>query len=250
MAKQPTSRATGGAWQWQRTAQTQRALLDAAREVFTEQGFTEASIADVVERAGSSVGSLYHHFGGKSELFLALYQEHQFAHEEAAREAVAAAKQAGETDATELFCAGARAFLDGTWQRRDLALLFFAGDGPPGFEVIKRRRGREWIGQNDALLRLPDTALDRLYAAILTNIISEGAREVAMAKTRRQANQIIDAVIDYVGRLMADGAWKPAADPADSAGSAEAIEADAETPPAARPATRAASRRSGARATG
>ncbi|HEY6480684.1 MAG TPA: helix-turn-helix domain-containing protein [Streptosporangiaceae bacterium] len=211
MAKQPTSRATGGAWQWQRTAQTQRALLDAAREVFTEQGFTEASIADVVERAGSSVGSLYHHFGGKSELFLALYQEHQFAHEEAAREAVAAAKQAGETDATELFCAGARAFLDGTWQRRDLALLFFAGDGPPGFEVVKRRRGREWIGQNDALLRLPETALDRLFAAILTSLIGEGAREVAMAKTRRQANRIIDAVIEYSQRLMDGGAWKPEA---------------------------------------
>ena len=250
MVRQPTSRSSSGAWQWQRTAQTQRALLDAAREIFTEQGFIEASIADVVERAGSSVGSLYHHFGGKSELFLALYQEHQFAHEEAAREAVAAAKRTGETDATELFCAGARAFLDGTWQRRDLAMLFFAGDGPPGFEIMKRRRGREWIGQNDALLRLPDTALDRLYAAILTNIISEGAREVAMAKTRRQANQIIDAVIEYVGRLMADGAWKPAADPADSAGSAEAAEADAEAVPAARPATRAASRRSGAQATG
>jgi AcrR family transcriptional regulator len=209
MAREPASRATGGAWQWQRTAQTQRALLDAAREIFTEQGFTEASIADVVERAGSSVGSLYHHFGGKSELFLALFQEHQFAHEEAAREAVAAARQAGETDATELFCAGARAFLEGSWQRRDLALLFFAGDGPPGFEVIKRRRGREWIGQNDALLRLADTALDRLYAAILTSLIGEGSREVAMAKTRRQANRIIDAVIEYSRRLMNGGSWKP-----------------------------------------
>ena len=69
----------GGAWQWERTAETRRALLDAAREVFAEQGFSEASIADVVERAGSSVGSLYHHFGGKSELFLALWQEHQAA---------------------------------------------------------------------------------------------------------------------------------------------------------------------------
>jgi AcrR family transcriptional regulator len=215
MVKQPTSRATGGAWQWQRTAQTQRALLNAAREVFTEQGFTEASIADVVERAGSSVGSLYHHFGGKSELFLALYQEHQFAHEEAAREAVAAAKRTGETDATELFCAGARAFLDGTWQRRDLAMLFFAGDGPPGFEVIKRRRGREWIGQNDALLRLPDTSLDRLYAAILTSLIGEGAREVSMAKTRRQATRIIDAVIEYARRLMNGGAWRPETGAAD-----------------------------------
>src|ERR1700678_2713827 len=113
MARQPTSRSSSGAWQWQRAAQTQRALLDAAREIFAEQGFAEASIADVVERAGSSVGSLYHHFGGKSEIFLALWQEHQFAHEAAASEAVAAAKQAGEADATELFCAGTRAFLEG-----------------------------------------------------------------------------------------------------------------------------------------
>jgi AcrR family transcriptional regulator len=227
MARQPTGRSAGGAWQWQRTAQTQRALLDAAREIFTEQGFTDASIADVVERAGSSVGSLYHHFGGKSELFLALWQEHQLAHEEAASEAVAAARQAGMTDPTELFCAGARAFLEGSWQRRDLAMLFVAGDGPPGFEVVKRGRTREWIGQNDALLQLPDTALDRLYAAILTSLIGEGAREVAMAKTRRQANRITDAMIEYARRLMADGAWKPA----EAAGPAVATRAPVATRP-------------------
>src|SRR5215470_18720857 len=102
-------------WQWGRTAQTQRALLDAARDVFTKQGFAEASIADVVERAGSSVGSLYHHFGGKSELFLALWHEHQRTHEEAASQAVARLRAAGVTDTTELFCAGARAFLEGSW---------------------------------------------------------------------------------------------------------------------------------------
>src|SRR5215470_12688421 len=111
-------------WQWGRTAQTQRALLDAARDVFARQGFAEASIADVVERAGSSVGSLYHHFGGKSELFLALWQEHQMAYEAAASAAVAEARKAGLTDPGELFAAGARAFLQGSWQRRDLALLF------------------------------------------------------------------------------------------------------------------------------
>jgi len=225
MVRQPTSRSSSGAWQWQRTAQTQRALLDASREIFTEQGFAEASIADVVERAGSSVGSLYHHFGGKSELYVALWQEHQQAHEEAASKAVAAARQSGMSDATELFCAGTRAFLEGSWQRRDLAMLFFAGDGPPGFEVMKRRRSGEWIGQNDALLRLPDTALDRLYAAILTNLIGEGAREVAMARTRRQANQIIDAVIEYARRLMDAGVWKAAAEQADADGEAAPGEA-------------------------
>ena len=204
------SRSVGGAWQWSRTAQTQRALLDAAREVFAEQGFANASIADVVERAGSSVGSLYHHFGGKSELFLALWQEHQVAHETAASQAVTAARQAGVIDPATLFSVGARAFLEGSWHRRDLAMLFVSGDGPPGFATERRRRGHAWISQNDALLRLSDTSLDRLYAAILTSLIGEGAREVAAARSRRQANEIIDAVIEYARRTMADGPWKPA----------------------------------------
>ena len=209
MAKELTSRAASGAWQWGRTAQTQRALLDAAREVFADQGFSEASIADIVERAGSSVGSLYHHFGGKSELFLALWQEHQQAYEQAASTAVAAARQQGVTDPAELFAAGARAFLEGSWQRRDLAMLFSTGDGPPGFELMKRHRGHEWIRQNDALLRLTDISLDRLYAAMLTSIIGEGAREVAASRTRTQAGRVIDAVLEYVARLMTGGPVRP-----------------------------------------
>jgi AcrR family transcriptional regulator len=204
-----TVRQAAGAWQWGRTKQTQQALLGAAREVFAEQGFSGASIADVVERAGSSVGSLYHHFGGKSELFLALYTEHQAAHEKAASEAVAHARRAGETDPTELFCVGARAFLEGSWHRRDLAMLFLSGDGPPGFELTQRRGNHEWISQNDALLRLDDTSLDRLYATILTSVIGDGARELAACKTRRQANVIIDAVIEYARRTMTGGPWKP-----------------------------------------
>jgi AcrR family transcriptional regulator len=212
MARQLKDGPAGGAWQWSRTAQTQRALLDAARLVFTKHGFSDSSIADIVDQAGSSVGSLYHHFGGKSELFLALWQEHQLAHEESASRAVAEARKRGVTDRGQLFETGARAFLLGSWQRRDLALLFASGDGPPGFEVAKRRRGREWIGQNDSLLRLTDTAADRVYAAILTSLIGEGAYEVAAAKTRRQADRIIDAVAEYARRLMAEGPWHPAAD--------------------------------------
>src|ERR1700683_259769 len=106
--RQPGTKAACS-WQWGRTAGTQRALLDAAREVFVEQGFAEASIAEVVHRAGSSVGSLYHHFGGKSELFIALWREHQAAYEEAASNAVAQAKRAGVTDPFELFSVGAKA---------------------------------------------------------------------------------------------------------------------------------------------
>jgi AcrR family transcriptional regulator len=209
MTEAQARRPGSGSWQWGRTAQTQRALLDAARDVFTRQGFAEASIADIVERAGSSVGSLYHHFGGKSELFLALWQEHQLAYEQAASAAVAAARKSGVSDPAELFAAGARAYLEGSWARRDLAMLFSTGDGPPGFELMKRHRGHEWIRQNDALLRLSDTSPDRLYAAVLTSLIGEGAREVAAAVTKTQAAEIIEAVIEYARRLMAAGPAHP-----------------------------------------
>jgi hypothetical protein len=74
---------------------------------------------------------------------------------------------------------------------------------------MKRRRGREWLVQNDALLRLSDNSFDRLYVTILTSLIGEGGREVAAARTRRQAGQVIDAVIEYVRLLMTGGPWRP-----------------------------------------
>jgi AcrR family transcriptional regulator len=50
-------------------------ILDAALSAFTEKGFTAATVDDVRRRSGASVGSIYHHFGGKEELADALYAE-------------------------------------------------------------------------------------------------------------------------------------------------------------------------------
>lgn len=216
--RQPRARASAGGWQWTRTAETQRALLDAAREVFTEHGFASASITDIVERAGSSVGSLYHHFGGKGELFLALWEDYSAAQEEAAGRAIAQAQRAGVTDARALFSAGAKAYLESCWQRRDLAVLFAAGDAPPGFGTLMRADGCQWIGQLDSLDGLTGKSSDRLYVAILTTLVREGAREVAVAQNRRQATRTISAVLEYVRRLMADGPWQPPVRPAAPAG--------------------------------
>ncbi|HZZ54643.1 MAG TPA: hypothetical protein VFE26_10210, partial [Trebonia sp.] len=57
---------------------------------------------------------------------------------------------------------------------------------------------------------------DRVYAAILTSLIGEGAYEVAAARTRRQAEKIIDAVTEYARRLMAGGPWHPGNEPSSS----------------------------------
>jgi AcrR family transcriptional regulator len=203
MARSAGNAATGGnAWQWSRTAETRRVLLNAAREVFCEQGFAEASVAAVVERAESSVGSLYHHFGGKTELFLALWEEHQATHERNAVAAVATARAAGEgDDPLALFIAGARAFLEGSWQRRDLARLFMDGDGPPGFELVRRTRSREWVRQNGVLLGAGFDPVDRLTVAVLTTIIGEAGREIATCSSKRQANKITEAAVVLIRRL-------------------------------------------------
>jgi AcrR family transcriptional regulator len=49
--------------------QTRARLLDAAKEIFEENGFLEARISDISERAGLSHGAFYHYFDSKEQVF-------------------------------------------------------------------------------------------------------------------------------------------------------------------------------------
>ena len=120
-----------------RAQATRASLLAAARAVFSESGFAEANIADVVSRAGASVGSLYHHFGGKADLYLALFEDYQMRQEERAAAAVRGARTEGERDPFDLFLVGAGAYLRGCWEERELARMFLAGGGPPPSRNIR-----------------------------------------------------------------------------------------------------------------
>jgi AcrR family transcriptional regulator len=50
-------------------AETRARLLAAAKEIFEENGFLDARISDIAERAGLSHGSFYHYFDSKEEVF-------------------------------------------------------------------------------------------------------------------------------------------------------------------------------------
>ncbi len=52
-----------------------RQILDAALELFLKAGVGNCRLEDLLERSGASVGSFYHHFGGKPGLAAALYLE-------------------------------------------------------------------------------------------------------------------------------------------------------------------------------
>jgi len=188
-----------------RAAGTRGALLTAAREVFTSSGFAEASIAEVVARAGASVGSLYHHFGGKADLYLALFEDYQSRQEERAAAAVRESRLQGVRDPAELFLVGSRAYLRGCWDERELARMFLAGGGPPGFELIARRRYREWIRVNAALLHAEEQPLGDTLVLVLTSVVAEAGSEVAVQDDANDAYNLADEVLELIGRITGPG---------------------------------------------
>jgi AcrR family transcriptional regulator len=198
----------GMALMQRRALDTRSSLLLAAREIFAEVGYTQANVADVVARASSSVGSMYHHFGGKSELFVALYREFEDRQGRRADDAVREAIAAGERDSVRLFAAGARAYLRGAWEERDLArLILVSGDTPPGFEQEHRSGFLAWVRRSGGLLRGPDggepvtSAAERAYAVVLTSAIGAGAGEVTGEPDEEHATALADEILKLVDRL-------------------------------------------------
>ncbi|TDE43081.1 TetR/AcrR family transcriptional regulator [Nonomuraea mesophila] len=195
-----------GSRRWSRSSGTRDTLLRAAREVFLAKGYAEATVADIVEASGISVGSLYHHFGGKPGLFLALWEQFMRGQEERTAKAAKAAEGTGER-----FLAGARAYLEGSWEHREVARLFLENDGPIEFVPLRRRRGWDWIGGNKRLLGLADTRESHVLVVLLTTMMGEAGREVAACETGEDARVTIDEVIRLVRRLLptADGVAGP-----------------------------------------
>ena len=184
-----------------RARATRAALLAAAREAFAAGGFADANITDVVARAGASVGSLYHHFGGKADLYLALFEDYQRRQEDRAATAVRTARVQGVTEPSDLFLAGAAAYLRGCWEERALARMFLTGGGPSGFELIARRRYREWIRVNAALLRADEQPMGDTLVLVLTSVVAEAGSEVAVQESEDDAHRLADEVIELVARM-------------------------------------------------
>ena len=181
----------------ERGAATRVALLVAAREVFVESGFAESGVTDVVSRAGASVGSLYHHFSGKADLYLTLFDEFQIRQTQRTKQAVQAVRAEGENDPMRLFIAGARAYLEGCLAEREISALFLRGDGPPGFEVIMRDRLRQWAKRNATLFEGDEGAL----VVVLTGALAAAVSEVALSEDEDASRVLAEDVLAIIGQI-------------------------------------------------
>jgi AcrR family transcriptional regulator len=184
-----------------RGAATRSGLLAAAREVFISQGYAEAGVTDIVALAGASVGSLYHHFSGKADLYLTLYEELNSELAERTRSAVRRARDNGISDPMQLFLAGARAYLTMCVEHRELARLFVRGDSPPGFDLVWRQRLADWVTKNSEYFARGREPLDSAVAIVMTGAMIVAVAEVAYAADVVRARRIVDSVIEVLSRL-------------------------------------------------
>jgi TetR/AcrR family acrAB operon transcriptional repressor len=54
---------------------TKQNLLVAGLEVFSRKGYSATRVEDIAKQANVTTGAIYHHFGGKSELYIALVEQ-------------------------------------------------------------------------------------------------------------------------------------------------------------------------------
>ncbi len=103
----------------ERKAQTRTAILEAAAEVFLERGYRAATVEDIAQAAGFTIGALYANFSSKSELLLELFERHN----ERLTNEIARAVEAGASPEEQLDQAASR------WMR-------FIADEPAWYALL------------------------------------------------------------------------------------------------------------------
>jgi AcrR family transcriptional regulator len=138
-----------------------RLILSCALACFNELGIQATTVETIRERANSSIGSIYHHFGNKDGLIAALFfaaLDDQLALTHPRLQAAASAK-----DAIEVLV---QTYLEWVTQQPELARFMSqarasVADGPFGQELLQRNKERygrmlEWLekGVNEGSVRV------------------------------------------------------------------------------------------------
>ncbi|HEX3284182.1 MAG TPA: helix-turn-helix domain-containing protein [Mycobacterium sp.] len=183
---------------WARTDATQQRILDAATLVFSKRGFSAATMADIVEHSGASIGSIYHHFGGKKELFLAIYDRLSA---DVERQIAEAAQGSADLDSRQAFAVHTRAYLDAIWANRRAAMMIASGDVPAGFERLRRKNSLTFFHRWMGVLDVGASKRGQLLSRILIAIMSEASLMVTACDGPNEVGEVSDATIEWVARL-------------------------------------------------
>lgn len=183
---------------WAKTDATQQRILDAATDVFAARGFTAATMADIVDHSGASIGSIYHHFGGKRELFLAIFERLAADINSRIDSAGVRATELGPRRALE---ANARVYLEAIWANRRAAMVLTSGDTPAGFDAVLRSFMLKGFRRWTSVLELDTSPRGRLLTRILVAVMVEASAMVIMCVDSAGVGPITDATVEWIDRL-------------------------------------------------
>lgn len=114
---------------WSSSDAVRGRILDAALNEFQERGYASATMTDIVQSSGASIGSIYHHVGGKEDLFSACYDRLRTALLESIEiDPEGAMPEPGTWE---------EGYLRAVHEDRAACMVFLSVDTPPGFELSK-----------------------------------------------------------------------------------------------------------------
>ena len=193
-------------------ADTRQALVDAARKLFTEQGYAATGTEEIVAAARVTRGALYHHFHDKTDLFRAVME--QIAREVAehlidAELSRSASPSLGRStaqppaDAWDEVRDGLRAFLDLCVVTDDFQRIVLV-EGPAvlgheAWDELVARHGSnlltEWLSRAVEQGRIAPVPIEPL-TGLLIAMISESSLYIARADDRSAARAAMGTVLD------------------------------------------------------
>lgn len=186
-----------------RREKRRQAILDAAREIFLEQGYGATSLNDIVSVSGGSLATLYDLFGGKAGLFQAMIEQEcqNFF-------GVLDSRDIDEQPLREALHIVARQFFDGVIQQPKMSLLRVVVAEAPHFPEVGATfysvgpaRGREMVStylekqSRRGLLAVddPDRAADLFIALVL----GEYQMKVLCGEDVKLTPKEVDRYLDY-----------------------------------------------------
>jgi AcrR family transcriptional regulator len=181
------------------SAETQRRLIEVARQLFAERGYAGTGTDHLVAGARMTRGALYHHYRDKRDLFRAVSEVVAREYNDRILRAAATA-----TDPWEAMRAGARAFLEAARDPAFRRIVLVDGPSVLGSEEWRELHGQYARGTVRAALEgnlaagnLPPLPLEPL-TDLFVGALYEAGHSVAVAPDP-------PAVIDTFVSLIIDG---------------------------------------------
>ena len=184
-----------------RGEQTRRALIDAGRELFVEQGFFNTSIGDLVATSGVGTrGAFYHHFKDKAELFRAVFEDVE---NDLTLRSIAAPPPGA--DPWERLTNGLNGFLEAAQEPAVQQVILVDGPVVLGWQTLREIQEGNSIALINDMIReaIAEGIIDDQPVAELTHMLVAALEEASLlvahaahpARARRRAAKILDRLL-------------------------------------------------------